>query len=81
MLFSSSPSISFHDIFQAINWSLQIIWNRSPAELLEIKQAGVFPNLCIDALSTQLALNMGKAFFIYIRLNPIPGLLKLANLI
>ena len=51
------------------------------AELLEIKEASVFVNLCVADVAPQSALCMNKSFGIHVVLNLIPNLLKSSYLV
>jgi hypothetical protein len=45
--------------------TFQLIRNGQPAELLKIKQAGIFPNLGISALLAKFTLNIPEPAGIY----------------
>jgi hypothetical protein len=58
-----------------------IIRDRQLAELLKIKQAGIFPQLGVHTLLAELALYLIEPWCVDKRLGPVPDFLELTDLI
>lgn len=73
------PQPDVHQIFQIVHRTFNIIGNRHATVLLEIKQAGILPDLCVPVLAPEFPLHPGKALCIHIGFCPVPYFLEITN--